>query len=347
MAKKIDPSKAGKKGGRARAKSLSAEERSEIARKGAAARWSGSGMENDAMPRALCGGKEPLRIGDIEIPCYVLEDGAVPADEDRRVIRIDGMQAAIGMSPGGGTTRLVDFANRIASNSAMRNDLTVRLSSPIEFVPPNGGVAKGYSAMLLQALCDAILEARKRGILTKRYEHIAHAAEALMRGFAVTGLIALIDEATGFQYVRRRLALAELLDKYLDDHLNLWTKTFPDEFYTHFFRLKGWNYDNLQAGDVKPREVAVFTKHEVYGRLHPGIIHELETCNPYVVPGRRMHKHHQWLTREIGHATLSNHIGQIMVVMRLSNDWLDFENKLQRALPKLSDTGFLPFIDDE
>lgn len=346
MAKKIDPSKMGKKGGKARAESLSPEERSEIARKAASARWS-AGKEEE-LPRALCGGKEPLRIGDVEIPCYVLEEGFVPEDEDRRVIRIDGLQTAIGMAPGGGTTRLVDFITRISDNPSMTNDLAARLSSPVEFVPPNGGVAKGYSALLLQSVCDAILEARKQGKLTSRYEHIADAAETLMRGFAAVGIVALVDEATGYQEVRRRLALAEILDKYLDDNLNQWTKTFSDDFYRELFRLKGWDFENLQAGDVKPIEVGRFTKEEVYRRLHPGIVEELEARNPYVVPGRRMHKHHQWLTREVGHAALDKHIDKIIVVMKLSRDWQHFMANLQEVLPVAnSDTGYFPFVSED
>ena len=57
-------------GGRARAAKLTPEERSEIAKRAAAQRWS------DSDTTAICGSPEqPLRIGDVEIECYVLEDG--------------------------------------------------------------------------------------------------------------------------------------------------------------------------------------------------------------------------------------------------------------------------------
>ena len=346
MAKKIDPREIGKKGGEARAKTLSPHRRAEIARNAATARWSKASEETD-LPKALCGGKEPLRIGDLEIPCYVLEEDAVPEDEDRRVIRVDGMQSAIGMAPGGGTTRLVDFALRISDNPSMASDLSARLSNPIEFTPPNGGLAKGYSCMLLQQLCDAVLEARQAGRLSARQAHIADAAEVLIRGFAAVGIVALIDEATGYQEVRKRLALAAILDKYLDDNLNQWSKTFPDEFYEQFFRLKGWDYENMRAGDIKPKEVGRFTRDEVYRRLHPGIIQELEERNPYVVPGRRMHKHHQWLSKEVGHSALEKHIAQIIVVMKLSSDWQQFMSQLQQVLPVAnSDTGYFGFVSE-
>lgn len=293
------------------------------------------------MPRAVCGGQEPLRIGDVEMPCYVLDD-------ERRVITLVGLFQPLKIGTGGGLSRLVGLTRQLSPTQGIANDLSCRLETPIEFVMPKGGVANGYEATLLSDICDAILESRKRGLLPDRYAHVAEAAEVLMRGFAVVGIIALIDEATGYEKVRKRLALADLLDKYLDDNLNKWTKTFPDEFYEELFRLKGWDYAHLQAGDVKPAEVGKFTKEQVYRRLHPGIVSELEARNPEVVPGRRMYKHHQWLSREIGHVALEKHIAQILVVMKLSKDWQHFMANLQRVLPlPESDTDYFGFVSEE
>lgn len=335
-------SEAGKKGGKARAKKLTPEQKSEIARRAAAARWAKvtGRAAGDDTPRAICGGDTPMRIGDVEIPCYVLDD-------ERRVITLSGVFQGIGMSIGGGLTRLVAFANQIADSAAMASDLSIRLESPIEFIPPKGGVAKGYEATLLADLCDAILEARKNGNLTERYREIGMAAETLVRGFAIVGIIALVDEATGFEKFRKRFQLAEILDRYLSDKLNPWTKTFSDEFYEHLFRLLGWDYTKLKAGDRKPAEIGKITRDVVYRRLHPGIVQELETANPYVVPGRRLHKHHQWLTMEIGHPALKEHLGKVETVMKLSDNWLDFQNKLQRALPMQWDTGYFDWVSDE
>src|ERR1035438_3271011 len=58
------------KGGVARAQRLTPAERSAISTKAAEARW------HAPLVNALCGSPErPLRIGDISIECYVLEDG--------------------------------------------------------------------------------------------------------------------------------------------------------------------------------------------------------------------------------------------------------------------------------
>ncbi len=92
----------------------------------------------------------------LEIPCYVLEEGFVSEDEDRRVITVSGLQTAIGMGIGDGSTRLATFAAQIAPNSGAEGDLTARLSNPVEFIMPQGGLAKGYTALLLADICDCI-----------------------------------------------------------------------------------------------------------------------------------------------------------------------------------------------
>src|SRR5947207_5607581 len=77
------------KGGIARAEKLTPEERQEIARRAAEARWSGE------IPKATHGSPDhPVKIGDIEIPCYVLDD-------ERRVVVQAEMISALGMVKGG------------------------------------------------------------------------------------------------------------------------------------------------------------------------------------------------------------------------------------------------------
>src|SRR5579871_4839940 len=97
------------KGGRARAERLSTARKKEIARTAAEARWlrQSANIDLENVPRAICGGPDrPLRIGDVEISCYVLENG-------KRIIHQRGMVSALGMSRGGssrgGGDRLAHF----------------------------------------------------------------------------------------------------------------------------------------------------------------------------------------------------------------------------------------------
>src|SRR5262245_52142332 len=83
--------------GRSRAENMTAEQKREAARCAVLERWSG------ALAHATHGDPDhPLKIGDIEIPCYVLEGGT-------RVITNRGIQRGLGMAQSGGAQRMVNI----------------------------------------------------------------------------------------------------------------------------------------------------------------------------------------------------------------------------------------------
>ena len=80
------------KGGKARAEKLTPEQRKDIARAAAQQRWA---ADENVLKATHGSNDHPLKIGNMEIPCYVLEDG-------RRVLSLGGMTKSLGMSIGGG-----------------------------------------------------------------------------------------------------------------------------------------------------------------------------------------------------------------------------------------------------
>lgn len=328
------------KGGKARAAKLSPDERSAIAKNAAASRWS----EEDPILQATHGSSDrPLLIGDLRIPCYVLEDG-------RRVLSLNGMIDALAMSRGSGTPgrgdRLAQFAASKSISPFLSNELSRVMNEPVRFRAPSGGsIAFGYEATILPEICDAVLEARKSGQLLKRQDHIAARCEILVRGLARVGIIALVDEATGYQEVRDRRALEEILNRYIAKELQSWTKTFPDEYFRNIFRLKKWQVPKLTG--ARPGAIARYTKDIVYGRLAPGVLRELEELNPTDGKGRRKHKHHQHLTKDHGHPKLREHLNDVVLLMKVSDTWDGFRRLLDRAKPRISAPGELPYYTGE
>jgi len=69
----------------------------------------------------------------------------------------------------------------------------------------------------------------------------------LIRGLARVGIIALVDEATGYQEVRARQELQRILEAYVQAELRPWIKTFPDEFFKEIYRLQGWEIRALRG----------------------------------------------------------------------------------------------------
>jgi hypothetical protein len=322
------------RGGIARAAALSKEEKVQIAKAGAAARWS------PAVKKATHGSSDhPLRIGDIEIPCYVLSDGT-------RVLSQRGLQAGIGMSHGGAKTvgeqRIALFLESLAAKGVAVNDLTARARAPIRFIPPTGGRSVyGYEATILADVCDAVLSARKiPGALQPQQQHIADQCEILLRGFARVGIIALVDEATGYQRERAKDALARILEAFIEKELQPWVQTFPSDFYQEMFRLRGLEYP---AATVKrPQYFGVLTNDIVYKRLAPGVLAELKRITPKNTSGHRKHRFFQRLTQNLGYPKLREHLGSVIAFMQMSTDWHDFMNKLNRFRPKYGETFDLP-----
>lgn len=272
----------------------------------------------------------PLVIGDIEIPAYVLED-------ETRVLSQGGFLQAIGRSrtpkagTGGGVDDLPAFLN--ASNlkpylSQIREGMS---TTPILFQIPNGPKGYGYDAKLLPGVCTVYLEAKSDGALLPSQYHIAERAEILIRGLAVVGIIGLIDEATGYERIREERALAKILERFLDEELHPWTKTFEFSFYEQIFRLKGWG---SAAGVSRPQVIGHYTNDLVYDRIAPGVLAELRERNPVMPQGWRKDRHHQWFTPEFGHIKLRMHIEGVTALMRAASSWESFKDDLDRAYPK-------------
>lgn len=71
---------------------------------------------------------------------------------------------------------------------------------------------------MLVDIADGILEARSHIKLSPRQEIIADQCEILIRSFAKVGIIALVDEATGYQKVREE-TLQTILKLYISNEI--------------------------------------------------------------------------------------------------------------------------------
>ena len=174
----------------------------------------------------------PLVIEGVEIPCYVLEDKT-------RVFVQRGMATGLGMSPVGSGQRLTVFVASKRLKPFISEELEVGINNPIRFLAQTG-IAHGYPVDLFVELCKAILKAHDAGRLTKQQVHIAERVRILRNALMGVAIIALVDEVTGYQDMRARDALAEILEEFIAKEKRPWTRTFPYEFHKEIFRLKGW-----------------------------------------------------------------------------------------------------------
>ena len=326
-------------GGKARAAALTADQRQKIAKKAAEKRW------GKKIPKATHTGE--ITIGDIIIPCAVLSDG-------RRVLSENAINSNLGTA-GGKTYRLRDKVSSQTNGKTLPLFLASKALhpfiaevfdgldlKPIEYQNGNKN-SFGHVADILPKVCEVWLKARESGTLQSSQIPRAKKAEILMRGLATIGIVALVDEATGYQDIRDRQALQVILEKYLTDEWAKWTKIFPDNFYKELFRLKGLIYPTMDGGK-KPGYVGHWTNDIVYSRIAPGILDELKTKNPRQDNRGRKRKHHQFLTRDIGHPALTEHISNVTFLMASCSDWNDFKSRLDKAKPKFGKNNRNEFI---
>ena len=327
-----------KQGGKARALSLSDEQKSEIASKAADARW--------AVPKATHPGT--LKIGEMSFPCSVLSDGT-------RILTQTDFMDGMGMyysgwvarnKPAGQAADVPHFLSFKGLQPFIPKHLGDLQSIVVKYRTEKGSLAHGIKAEIIPKICEVWLDAEEAGGLGVRQKQIAAKAKIMIRALAHVGIVALVDEATGYQEVRNKEALQAILDAFLRKELASWAKRFPDEFYKEIFRLRGWEWNKLS--NKRPILVGKLTNDVIYERLAPDIIEHLEQRNPKDDRGRRSAKHHQWLTEDVGHPALAQHLHAVIAFMRAfpNGQWKQFHDMLDKAFPKRGSVLQLELIED-
>lgn len=299
------------KGGKARADALSPQERSEIAKKAAAKRWAKSETATAELPYSMFRGT--LSIGQLELECHVLSDGR-RAFTQREMVRI--------LSGGRESGNLQRYLER---NPLIDNDLE---SGPIiEFrIPGSNVIARGYEATMLVEICDKYLEAWEKGLLRKNQYSLVKQSEIVIRSCAKVGIIALVDEATGYQKYRAKQELQLKFQAFIADEMQEWALMFPQEFWLELARLEGVKYSPQNRPLRWGRYIMMF----VYDAIDKDIGRELRKKNPN--PHFKKN-HHQWL-KQFGREKVNNQIQKVIAIMQLCDDMDDFKRKFNRVFKK-------------
>jgi P63C domain. len=354
-----DDDKGGKAaGGHARAEALPPEERSKIASYAAKKRWSEKRAREQSdgpqgMPRVLEGYASTLDLVGVKIPCAVIEgpSGVV------RVLSEHGITQAILGSRSGASKRLKKALEEsgeslpifVAPKQVRQFITPAMLDGPLKPIDYWDGtkIVRSYEASILTDVCNVWLEARANGALQQQQLAKAQSAELLTRALAETGVIALVDEATGYQHARPQNALQEYLKHVIREQLAAWVKKFPDEFFENIYKIRGWPWPGMKKNRYSV--VGQYIRDLVYDRLGPGVLAELERKSPKDENGNRPNKLHQWLTVDIGDPMLAQHLHTLIMFQRLAiksgYGWQRFVQTVDQVLPRKGATLELPLND--
>ncbi|MEO7860167.1 MAG: P63C domain-containing protein [Nitrospirales bacterium] len=331
------------RGGYARAEQLTPAERSAIAKKGAMARW------NIDAEEAVGSGE--IQIGDSLIPCAVLPGGI-------RVLSERALTKAFGGKRGGSHWKRMkadpDGANLPVFLSAKNirpfivKDLTDGLNRRHPYKPKGkSGAALGIEAGLLPKICKALLSVRDAGASLPAQDPIIKQADIIMRGLAEVGIIALVDEATGYIDEKKKTEYRDLFREFIRQECREWEKEFPEQFTDMIYRL----YKLAKGKQGRhPRFFGKFIRKYIYAPLAGSngvVLAMLDEKNPVVYAnGRRRYKMHQFLTAELGLPAIRGHIWQVVGIGNASNSKENFDRGFRRAFPQIGITGDL-FADLE
>jgi hypothetical protein len=309
-------------GGLARAKALSPKRRQEIAKQAAQAKSDIARNEATALGN--------LRIADKTISCVVTQNGT-------RLIRAANIFETFGRTPRGykklnRTIIRPPFMDAINLEPYISANLE-ELLKPEKFKDVNGKSAMGYKAEVLPEICLTYLKAERAKALAPSQKRMAELSHIIIAALSTVGIIALVDEATGYQKDRAKDALAKILEAFIDKELRDWVKTFPTSFYEELFRLNGMELTD-EALHKKPIKFANMTNNIVYQRLAPGLLDELKRVSARNEKGNLKHRYHQRLSSETGYVKLKEHLASVISIMKLSDDYQDFKTKLERLHPK-------------
>ena len=274
--------------------------------------------------------KGHLVFGDIEIPCAVIDGGI-------RVLSANGIEMSFfNVRPNAKTRKkVVDVVvggvpaqlPYFMAKKELLPFIFNRLADGTFLIPIKYKDGKkheiGYRAELLTALCSAWSDAESKGALTKENnKRAASVALKILTALANIGIISLIDEVTGYQHFREKNDLQKLLSKYLAEERLEWAKMFPDIFYKHIYRLKGWEWGKTNK---RTPLIGKITNQIVYEKLPDGVLEELRRVNPPVgLLKNRMHRHHQFLSTDVGQKDLTKHLVTLIALMKASDTWDEF-----------------------
>ena len=288
-----------------------------------------------------------LDLNGIKVSCAVLEDGT-------RVLVNRSLSTALGIKGGGaywqkkrinpGEVRLPEYLSANYLSPFISDELRLKLVSPIRYTQQNK-TREGVPADLLSDILDVYIKADKEGALSEN-QALAEISYKMLLAFSKVGIIALVDEATGYQYDREKDELQKILKKYISEELLPWQKRFPDIYYKELFRLNGWDF-TVNGIKRRPSVIGTWTNTLIYEQLPNGVLAELKKKTPKSLKGNNTARYHQFLTLDVGEPNLTAQINQVVTLFQLSDNmqhmWQQFEKLKSRQQGQLE----IPFTFDE
>lgn len=262
-----------------------------------------------------------LSLGDNKIACYILTDGT-------RILSTTGMQRALGVIGNEPNQRSSGRLEEILSSKVVKpfvlSSYDASIFKPIQCLKGKQKIS-AYPATMLPDICELMLKvrdyAKEKGLeLGERQKAVIAHADILIRSLAKVGIIALVDEATGYQYEREKFELQAILQAFISEEILDWQRTFELSFYKEIFRL--WDIPFTAANiKRKPMFIGKLTNELVYKNMPKGyfVLDKLKSNTPKTDGGNYKYRLHQSLTKEAGRTALIKVINSVEALASISD----------------------------
>ena len=311
------------KGGEARARSLSSEERSRIAREAVEKRWAKAGKLRPEAERvglrATHKGSFKKEFGT-DVECYVLND-----ENKTAVISQTGMGSALGLSKRGNA--LPRFLSSRAMMRTVTAQLRTKLEKPLVFQWASTGAqvpVHGFDATLLVDVCRAVIDAESQGLLDRQQMGVAKQAHVILGASAKAGIQGLVYALAGYDATRDEVIAA--FKRFVSDEAREYEKEFPNQLYEEWYRL----YELPKPDRNKPWKFKHLTVDQVYRPLAKSSGKILALTQKSRAESETKHaKLHQFLT-EVGVKALRTQLGQLLGIARIARNKDEYEDFFER-----------------
>lgn len=256
-------------------------------------------VADESLPFAKWRGR--LDLGGAELDCYVLDDGT-------RVLSSGSTTKAIADVERGS---LQDYIGQKSLKNYINKDKI--LQETIKFsIPGTQWPGLGITTEHFELICRGYVQAlHENAPLTDKQRENAIRCAVLTAGLTRTGLDALVDEATGYQYERAEDALQVKLRAFIADELRAWEKTFPDELWEEFGRLTNWS----GSLHTRPKWWGKLVIELIYDTLDADVAEYLKENKPEA----GVHWHRQ-LTENVGVRQLVSRCYEVIGMAKTCDD---------------------------
>ena len=196
----------------------------------------------------------------------------------------------------------------------------------------------GLGLSFAHNMCAEILNAQEKGLLTsKQDKQYGLQAALLMKAFEQHEQTTCSNLIIDNQSDKRFSIINPIVRVCVEKKLKPYVATIPTVFYKELFRLHGLNFDSDTI--LRPIHFGILVNDLIFKRLPP------ETLDPLKTKSRKVNlcktKKNKNDALQVAYGQLHQHIGETIAMMKLSNTFDAFKEKINRLSPLCTD--ILPF----